>query len=221
MSRTTRRPDCSVKRLIIIGAGGFGREILGWAKASLDHGSQWIIGGFLDDNAAALDGYNLSEPILGGIADYQPQPDDCFICALGAPKLRLMVWQRFEKWHDDFVPLIHPQTIIGQNVKLGRGVILCPRVVLTCDLEIGDNTALNVAVAAGHDVRIGNHCQISSFCDITGFVEVGNRVMLGSRASIIPGKKIGDDAVIGAGSVVIRHVRSGTTVFGNPAREIF
>jgi sugar O-acyltransferase (sialic acid O-acetyltransferase NeuD family) len=210
-----------VKRLIIIGSGGFGREVLGWAKASPEYGSDWLIGGFLDDNAAALEGYDVSEPILGGISNFQPQPDDCFVCALGTPKLRAMVWQRFEKWRDNFIQLIHPEVTIGRNVRLGRGVILCPRVVLTCDLEVGDNTALNVAVAAGHDVRIGSNCQISSFCDITGFVQIGDRVMAGSRASIIPGRKIGADAVIGAGAVVVRHVKPGTTVFGNPARDIF
>lgn len=210
-----------MNRLIIIGAGGFGREVHGWAKASPDYGSDWVIGGFLDDNPAALQGYDLVELILGSIADFQPKAGDCFICALGSPKLRAMVWQRFERWQNEFIRLIHPETTIGRHVKLGRGVILSPRVVLTCDLEIGDNTALNVAVAAGHDVRIGSHCQISSFCDITGFVEVGDRVMMGSRASVIPGKKIGNNAVVGAGAVVVRDVKPGTTVFGNPAREIF
>lgn len=210
-----------MKRLIIIGAGGFGREVLVWAQESAAFGREWEIGGFLDDRPDALASFGSSGfPMLGNTIDYQPRPSDVFVIAMGQVRLRRLMWERFCAKGADFTRVIHRSCTIGPRVQLGDGVILCPGVVLTCDLSIGNNTALNVMTAVGHDARIGDHCQLSSFCDITGFVEVGDGVFMGSRASIIPGKRVGDDAVVGAGSVVIRNVPSRTTVFGNPARPI-
>lgn len=210
-----------MKRLIIIGAGGFGREVLGWARDCDAYRKEWEIGGFLDDQPDAARRFGIDLPVFGGIWDYEPQRDDCFVCAIGQPDMRRKVWDHFTVRGAQFTRVIHAQALVGRKVTLGAGVVLCPRVVLTCDLSIGDNSALNIAVAAGHDVKVGRHVQISSFCDLTGYVEIGDGVLMGSRASVLPGRRVGDNAVVGAGSVVVRHVRPGTTVFGNPAREIF
>jgi sugar O-acyltransferase (sialic acid O-acetyltransferase NeuD family) len=207
-----------MQRLIIIGAGGFGREVAGWARAAVDCQRVWEIGGFLDDNPAALDGFAPDLPLLGDVWNYRPAREDCFICAIGRPELRRRVWQHFVGRGAEFARVVHRDALVGRGVVLDAGVILCPRVVLTCDLHIGANTALNIACAAGHDVRVGRHCQLSSFCDLTGHVTVGDEVFMGSRASVLPGKRVGDGAVVGAGAVVIRDVAPRTTVFGNPAK---
>jgi sugar O-acyltransferase (sialic acid O-acetyltransferase NeuD family) len=208
-----------MRRLIIIGAGGFGREVLEWARECAAYGKEWEIGGFLDDRPDALQNTPAVDlPILGNTHDYEPRPEDCFLCAMGTPALRARMRKRFEAKGAVFTRLIHESCVVGRRVDLGPGVILCPRVVLTCDIVIGANTALNVASAVGHDAVIGEDCQISSFCDITGYVAIGNRVLLGSRASIIPSKRVGDEAIVGAGSVVVSDVPGAVTVFGNPAR---
>ncbi len=208
-----------MKQLVIIGAGGFGREVLEWARACPAYRREWEIAGFLDDRPDALAPYRgIGLGILGNTRDYLPRKEDVFICALGKPSQRAALRQRFLERGAQFTRVIHESCVIGRGVELGEGVILCPRVVLTCDLAIGPNTALNVASAVGHDARIGADCQISSFCDITGFVTVGDGVFMGSRASIIPGKRVGDGAVIGAGAVVVSNVPASVTVFGNPAR---
>jgi sugar O-acyltransferase (sialic acid O-acetyltransferase NeuD family) len=208
-----------MKRLVIIGAGGFGREVLGWARASTAYRREWEIAGFLEDRPDALDGYGgCAVPILGNTRDYEPRKDEVYICALGQPRLRKQLRERFAAKGAVFTRLIHESCVVGRGVELGSGVILCPRVVLTCDLHVGDNTAFNIAAAMGHDARIGADCQVSSFCDITGYVRIGDEVMMGSRASVIPGKHVGDRAVVGAGSVVVSNVPPDVTVFGNPAR---
>ncbi len=210
-----------MKRLLIIGAGGFGREVLRWAREAEDHGRQWEPAGFLDDQPEALRKIGREDlPILGPVWDYKPKADDIFICALGKSELRANVFAHFRKKGASFARIIHRSSCPGPGVSLGEGVILCPGVVLTCDITVGPNTAFNVHTAVGHDARIGAHCQISSFCDITGGVELGDRVFLGSRASLLPGVRVGDGATVGAGSVVIRPVVTGTTVFGNPARRL-
>lgn len=208
-----------MKQLVIIGAGGFGREVLQWARGCPAFRQEWEIAGFLDDNPVVLQSYpEVKLPVLGSTSGYEPQPDDVFICAMGKPGLRSIMWERISSKGGQFTRLVHESCIVGRNVDLGDGVILCPRVSLTCDISIGRNTALNLLTSVGHDARIGEHCQLSSYCDITGFVEIGDQVMLGSRTSIIPGRWVGNRTVVGAGSVVVTNVPDDVTVFGNPAK---
>ncbi len=205
------------KNLIIIGAGGFGREVYAWAREAFDFGREWRFRGFLDDNPRALDGMDYP-PILGDIGSYTPGEEDYFLCGLGKPELKKKVVEVLLKKGARFTSLVHPTVVIGNHVELGAGVILCPRVVVTSDIRLGDFVTLNVGSAVGHDSVVGAFTQTSAFCDITGGVSVGEGVFMGSHAAILPRVKVGDFAVIGAGSVALRNVPAGKTIYGNPAR---
>lgn len=207
-----------MKRLIIAGAGGFGREVYAWAKAHPDCGRQWEIAGFLDDNVAALDGFNYPVAILGTVTAYTPQPDDLFLCAIGAPAIKREVCEALLERGAKFTTIVHPSAILGENVSLGKGVIICPYAIVTCDLRIGDFVAINCHSSIGHDVEIADWVTLSGHCDVTGQTALGEMAFLGSGARILPLKKVGARALIGAGSVVISHVPADTKVFGNPAR---
>jgi sugar O-acyltransferase (sialic acid O-acetyltransferase NeuD family) len=209
-----------VKRLLIIGAGGFGREVLGWAQQTLDFTSEWVFGGFLDDNPQALDGFGYGESVIGSVSGYAPGELDFFVCAVGNPRTKEALVRTILEKGGRFVTLIHPSVIMGNHVILGRGVILCPRVVLTSDIVVGDFVSLNVGTAVGHDVVIGDWSQTSAFCDLTGFTRLGKGVLMGSHATLLPRRKVGDYAVVGAGSVVVRDVKGGETVFGVPAMPL-
>jgi sugar O-acyltransferase (sialic acid O-acetyltransferase NeuD family) len=209
------------RRLLIIGAGGFGREVLQWAQ---DIQSQtdvdWEVGGFLDGNANALSGFKIDVPVVGDPVTYMPKPTDCLVCAIGEPATRLRICRKLQSRGAEFVTLIHPTAYLGARCDIGVGSILCPGVVVTVDVSIGDFSILNLNVGIGHDVRIGHGCTINSFCDITGAATLGDRVFLGSHAVITPAAKVGDDAKVGAGSVVVRRVRANTTVMGPTAKRI-
>jgi acetyltransferase-like isoleucine patch superfamily enzyme len=91
---------------------------------------------------------------------------------------------------------------------------------LTTDISVGDHTSLNIRCSIGHDASIGSFCQLSSYSDVTGGVTLEDDVFLGSHASILPGVVVAKGATIGAGSIAISKVRSGTTVMGVPARVL-
>lgn len=208
-----------MRRLLIVGAGGFGREVLAWATdCEATHG--WEIGGFLDANPEALASYSLDSEVLGHPETYTPQIGDVFLCSIGDPKTRMAVTRSLEERGARFATLVHPTAIVGPRCELGEGSILCPGVVLTCDVIVGRHTILNVYATAGHDVVMGDYCTLSGHVDCTGHVTLGTGAMLGTHASAIPGVRVGDYAAIGAGSCAYRNVRDNSTIVGIPGRRI-
>jgi sugar O-acyltransferase (sialic acid O-acetyltransferase NeuD family) len=204
----------------ILGAGGFGREVHGWASDHPDCGVKWRIAGFLDDNPEALLTYALPVGICGNIAGHVPEPDALYLCALGSPATKRAVCTRLAETGAKFLTLVHPRALVGPRVSLGEGCVICPGVVITCDVRIDRWVTVNLNSTLGHDVTVGEFSTISSLCDITGFVCVGAGVFLGSRSGVVPSLHIGDDAHVGAGSTVIAGVPSGARVFGVPARRL-
>ena len=204
--------------LYIVGAGGFGRELYGWIKDLPDWGSEWVFCGFLDDDQSALDGFEYDEQVVASISGFTPEAGQLFVCGIGNVEVKRKVCSALWDRGAPFINVIHPNAVVGSNVALGKGVVVCPGVTLTCDIQIGDMVMINLHSTVGHDAQIGNWCTLSAHCDLTGGVRVGVGVFLGSGARVLPGKSVGDGAVVGAGSVVIRDVEAGVSVFGNPAR---
>ena len=104
-----------MKRLIIVGAGGLGREVYTWTEAHPDCGCLWEIAGFLDDNPAALDRFDYPVGILAAVVDYAPQPNDLFLCAIGSPSIKRRVCGKLLGSGAEFISLVHPTAVIGSS----------------------------------------------------------------------------------------------------------
>lgn len=204
----------------IIGAGGFGREVLQWALDHPDCGVAWRIAGFLDDKPSALDGFATPVGVVGPISGHVPDPDALYLSGLGLPGPKRAVCEGLLNAGARFLTLVHPRAYVGSRVELGEGCVICPGVVLSCDIRLGRCVTINLNSTVGHDARIGDFTTLSALCDVTGFVSVGSGVFMGSRSGIVPHKKIGDGAHVGAGSTVIADIRDGERVFGIPARPL-
>ncbi|WP_422416337.1 acetyltransferase [Pseudomonas sp. GZD-222] len=210
-------------KFVIVGAGGFGREVYVWLRdwiASSAESHQYEISGFLDDSPAALERFTGLPPIISSIDGYQHQDGMTLVCAIGNPKIKKAVAEKLQAKGARFFSLIHPTAIVGTRVSLGEGVVICPHAVLSADISIGDFVTINSATTVGHDASVGSFSTTSGHCDITGGAQLAEGVFMGSHSVVVPKVSIGAYAVIGAASVVIRKVAPGTTVFGVPAKRI-
>ena len=211
-----------MKHLLIVGAGGLARETYWLALEATGYNKEWDIKGFLDGDVRLDDKEydKLPLPVLGNVNDYVIRPDDVFVCAIGAPRIRERICGILEVREAKFVNVISSRARISQTAILGHGNIICGNVGISCDTMLGNHVFINAQSTMGHDSEVGDFSVISSHCNITGRVKVGRGTFWGSGSRALPGSKIGDYAYIGAGSVVLRKVKANTKVFGIPALEI-
>lgn len=208
------------KKLVIISADSFGREVLVWARHAIEAGAPWQIKGFLDNRSDVLKGFACNTPILSSPEEYEPTSDEMFLCALGDPVQKKTYIDILKSKGARFTTLIHPSAIIGDRVVIGEGGIISPLTQLSCDIHLGMHVTFGTLSTAAHDTRIGDYSQISGGCQLNGKAQIGQGVFIGSNATLIPRVKVGDWAYVGAGSVVLKRVRPHTKVFGNPAIQI-
>ncbi|MDR5172025.1 acetyltransferase [Methylobacillus flagellatus] len=211
-----------MKKLYIIGAGGWGREVLILLRDHADCGSAWDIAGFLDTRPHMLDGTGCDVGIVGDPLTHLPKEDELFVCAVGLPNGRQSFAQpilekggRFFTLHDA------PLGWISVRVQIGLGAILSHRVQVSPDVQIGDFANIHSGSIVSHDVRIGDYAQIGAMVFLGGGAQIGHKAIIYPHATITPGIKVGEGATVGAGAVVIKDVPPDATVFGNPAKVIF
>lgn len=209
-----------MQKILIIGAGGMGREVLEQLLDEPSYDKAWIVKGFLDNRLTILDGTACKASIVGDPLSYQPEPDDFFICAIGAPRARQQyakpLLEKGAKFFSIGTSLYdHTSTRIAEGCMFGYAVRI------GADSRIGRFTSIQVQTVIGHDARIGEYVQIGAMAFLGGGVQIGDFAMIHPHATIIPGIKIGTGATVGAGAVVVKDVPAGATVFGNPAKIIF
>ena len=208
------------KNLYIIGARGFGREVALGLSSWNGFCDQYVIKGFLDDKADALDGFFGYPPIVSSVENFVPGENDIVVCGLGAVKWRKKYIDILTAKGAHFDTFISSEARIMRTARIGQGVLIFEHVSISADVKVGDFVLFHPNSTLGHDTEIGNYTVIENGVFCGGFVTVGERVTLHTRATILPHQKIGDEAVVGACSCVIRNVKPSAMVFGNPAERI-
>lgn len=208
-----------MKNLIIIGAGGMGRTMYSNALESIGYGEKFVVKGFVDDNLEALDGFPNYPPVIGTIRNYQPQQDDVFVSSIGGIS-RKACMEEIIRRGGEFIELIHQTARLLANVKLGKGNFIGAYTVIGNDAVVGDYNMIQSYTIIGHDTKVGNYNRIDTHVTCVGGTVIEDDVNIHTSAVISHGVVIETGAHVGALSFVIKKVKAGTTVMGNPAKKL-
>lgn len=206
----------STKPFYLIGYGGLAREVLGWLVAE-KHALLQRFAGFLITNDSRTDALHHGYPvkhiddIAGGFS---------YLLTVASPQAKEGIVSLLSlKCDAEVESFVSSSTLIGLNVKFGKGVIVNPRSSISSDATIGDFALINCNTGIAHDVAIGHYCSVLGSASLNGNVTIGDKVTIGSGAIIYPGVNVGDGATVAMGAVVFKTVQPGITVVGNPAKK--
>lgn len=207
-----------MKDLVIVGAGGLGRETLLMVRQFSPN--EWRPIGFYDDavpQGSLIDGL----PVKGRVRDLQRVESPLsVVISIADGKIRSNVVSILTNKNLNFPTLAHPEAHLGseQFNKIGKGCIITRGVVLTTGIQIHDFVIINLMSSIGHDVEIESFVSIMPLSSISGNVKIGARCFVGTHATILQGLNIGGDAVIGAGAVITKNVPPDSVMIGIPGR---
>ncbi len=212
----------SLTRVVIVGAGGFGRETAS-LLADLADAGECIPEGFLDDDPELSGAIVAGLPVLGEIDVAKELTSVSFVVAIGNPhdfaaKERIVA--RLGLQPDRYATLVHPRASIGRDVRIEEGSVLLAGTVVTHGVTIGRHVGIMPNAVITHDDTVGDFTIIGSGVTIAGAVAVEAGAYIGAGATIGGGLTIGEGALIGMGAVVTRDVPPGETWAGVPARKM-
>ena len=210
------------KKIVLIGAGGFGREVAIMIEEINLVKKRFELLGFLDDGPnfdenSDINGY----PWLGPTSWILDHKDDVVCtCTISNPAIKSRIQRELTDKGVRFQTIMAVTSGVARSSVIGPGSVLYWNVGVSVNCKVGAGVLLNDGVKLGHDVVIGDFVSVFPGTGISGGTTVGEEASIGGHAFIVPGKKIGDRAHIAAGSIVFSNVRAGTTVLGNPAKRM-
>ena len=209
------------KKILIVGAGGFGREVQWLIERMNQKAMTWELEGYLDDGMEPQTEVN-GHRVLGGI-DKLREYDSTMsvVIAVGSARTRQKIADKIKAIGDfQFPNLIDPDVQMSGFLQMGEGNIICAGNILTVNIIVGDFVIVNLSCTVGHDAEIGSFVTVYPGVNISGNVHVGQRTELGTGSKIIQGIDIGADTIVGAGAVVVRPMPAGCVAMGVPAKPV-
>jgi len=201
-------------RTIIVGGGGFARELYFWLRDCADAGRLPPLAGYLDDAGDVLHNraaYDMA--FLGSVADVAPRTGDRFVLAIGSPTTKRRLVERLGPRGAVFPTVIHPTCTVTGTASIDEGAVLCPGCILGPDSAVERFVTMNTGSGTGHDSSVGEYSVLASRVAISGHARIEPDVSIGSGVVLLPNVKIGRGALIGPGCVVYRSVKPGTTLY--------
>jgi len=209
-----------LQKVAVIGAGGFGREVLDILEACNASSPKYDIVGFVVEEGFGDVGASVNgKPILGHFDWVQQHANDVlFTCAVGAPQHRRRLVRIALECGARFFALIHPAAIMTSRVSIAPGAIVTAGNVLTNNIVVGPHVHINLSCTVGHDAVLQDFATLAPGVHISGNVTISDGAYVGTGASIIEKVSIGEWSTVGAGAVVVRDVPPNATAVGVPAK---
>ncbi len=213
----------ALKRMVVVGAGGFAREVAWLIRAINDVAPTFEFVGYVVSDVSRLSEHD--SPVLGDLTWLEANRGsvDALANGIGTPGARMRVTAELQGREPGVAwpPLIHPSVLLDrQSSTIGEGVILCAGVIGTVNVVLEPFAMVNLACTLGHEAHLGRGTVLNPTVNISGGVRLGAGVLVGTGAQVLQYVKVGDGATVGAGAVVTRDVAPGDTVVGVPARPM-
>lgn len=207
----------SIARILIVGAGGFGREMLQWARdAWPEHGGR--IGGFLSADRDILRNHACDLPILADPADFRPEAGDGLLLGIGIPGVRRRVAETLVGRGATFLSLVHPTAVVARGAAIGAGAVVCPFAVVSDGARVETCALINYHASVAHDAHAGEYAVLSPYATLGGKACIGADAFLGLHASVGPGCRVGDRSKVAANSCALSDVPPDSLAYGVPGR---
>ncbi len=209
-----------MRNFVIIGAGGFAREVLDVFEACVEAGEDYKVLGYIVEAQFGAPGTIVNDnPILGGFDWFKTQPPDTYaVCGVGAPEVRRRLTLQAEQNGACFSNIIHPTAVVPRRLTLGQGIVITAGCIFTNNIRIGNHVHVNLDCTIGHDAVLEDYATLAPGVHVSGNVTLGEGAYVGTGANIIEKKKIGAWSVVGAGSVITSDVPPDATVVGVPGK---
>jgi len=145
------------------------------------------------------------------------------ICS-NKPSTKKFLFNFYEKlWKinlEDFIPLIHPSSVVSSSVVQSLGLQIEPLSVIAPYTKLGFGVNISRNCSIGHHNVIDDYVSVYAGSNIAGFAEIGEGTTIGPGCTVFSNIKIGSNSVIGGGSVVSKDIPSNVLAYGNPCKVV-
>jgi len=211
-----------MKDIVIIGAGGFGREVAQLIENINANEKTWNLLGFIDETfekqGTVINGYT----VLGDLKWFENANKDNLwtVCAIGNPKDKYNLIAKASEYNINYANLIHPNAIISKYAEIGIDCIICCNSFISTNTKIGSHISINPGCGIGHNTIINDYASIYWSVILSGNVCINEGCEIGSMADVLPKITVGKWSIIGAGAVVACDIPENCTAVGVPAKPI-
>ncbi len=204
--------------IVIIGAGGFGRELYEMLWDCLPS-EGFRFKGFLAKDADELAGYGVDAPILDHPDRYEPAESDRFLLAIGDMDVRRRIVETVVEKSGQFLTLIHPTSVIAKTAHIGEGAVIYPYTIIMNRAFVDDFVHLSNYASVGHDARVGRYALMAPYATMNGFSVIEDEVYMSTHSTVAPEKRVGRKSKVSANSTVMQDVPAGSLVYGVPGKQ--
>jgi sugar O-acyltransferase (sialic acid O-acetyltransferase NeuD family) len=209
--------------LLLLGAGGFAREVAQAVAAINRERPTWELLGFLDD-AEHLQGRDVDgTPVVGQIADAGRFPRAQLVACTGSTRnyfSRKRIVRRLGLPPERYATIVHPTASVARTAEIGPGTALLAHVAITARAVIGAHVAMMPAVVITHDNVVGDYVTFGAGVRLAGAVEIEEGAYVGTGAMVREHLRIGAWSLLGMGAIALDDVPPAEIWVGVPARRL-